>query len=156
MRSIITVDVAPQKVIGLRRTGKYEEIGPIICEIFEYIQERNITVAGPPAYICHEESVVDVHKAQEMDNADIEVVFPIVGDAEGCGEISIYDLSGGRMARIIHMGAYRESVETYNELFTWLEANKHILSGLIREVYINDPRTTEEDLLVTWIYAPIR
>ena len=155
MRSIITVDVAPQKVIGLRRTGRYEDSGEMIREVFVCIREQGISVTGPPAYICHEESVAEVHKAQELGNADIEVVFPVEGDAKGCGDITVYDLIGGKMARIIHMGPYPESVDTYNELFAWFKKNNYTLSGPIREVYINDPKTTEEDILVTWIYAPI-
>jgi effector-binding domain-containing protein len=155
MRSIITVDVAPQKVIGLRRTGRYEDSGEMIREVFVCIREQGISVTGPPAYICHEESVAEVHKAQELGNADIEVVFPVEGDAKGCGDITVYELPGGKMARIIHMGPYPESVDTYNELFAWFKKNNYTLSGPIREVYINDPKTTEEDLLVTWIYAPI-
>ncbi|KUG19546.1 bacterial transcription activator, effector binding protein [hydrocarbon metagenome] len=149
------MDVAPQKVVGLRRAGRYEEIGPMLGEVMAYIQARGITVIGPPAFICHEQTPGDAQRANEAGNADLEVVFPIEGDAEGSGEIGVYELPGGRMARIIHMGPYRECEGAYSELFAWLAENKLTVTGPIREVYINDPHTTAEDLLVTWIYAPI-
>ena len=153
--SILKVDVTSQKVMGLRRTGRYEEIGSMIKEVFSCISERRVSIIGPPAYICHEETLEEVQQAAESGNADLEVAFPIEGDAEGCGEVFVYELSGGKMARIIHMGPYRESIDTYHELFEYLAKNGLAVNGPIREVYINDPMTTEEDLLVTWIYAPI-
>jgi len=155
MRLIIEVEGAPQKVLGLRRTGSYDEIGPMIKEIASYIQEKGFTPLGPPAYICHEMTMEAVQTAAENGLADIEVVFPVDDGIEGRDEIQAYDLPGGRMVRIIHMGAYRDSGETYNELFTWLAEKNLSVTGPIREVYMNDPETTEEDLLVTWIYAPV-
>jgi len=155
MRLIIEVEGAPQKVLGLRRTGSYDEIGPMIKEIASYIKEKGITPLGPPAYICHEMSMEAVQTAAETGSADIEVVFPVDVEVEGMAEIQAYDLPGGRMVRIIHMGAYRDSKDTYNELFAWLAENNLSINGPIREVYMNDPETNEEDLLVTWIYAPV-
>lgn len=155
MRSILTIDAPTQKVIGIRRTGRYEEIGPMIKELASFIEEHKITVIGPPAFICHEESPDAVQSAADAGSADIEVVFPIEGEGKGSGDIRIYDLPGGQMVRIIHMGPYRELPDTYQELFRWLGDNHLVITGPVREVYINDPKTTEEDLLVTWIYAPI-
>ena len=155
MRSLLTVDAPTQKVIGIRRTGRYEEIGPMIMELASFIEEHKITVIGPPAFICHEESLDAVKTAAKSGTADIEVAFPIEGDARGIRDISVYELPGGKMVRIIHMGPYRELPDTYQELFRWLGDNHLVITGPVREVYINDPKTTDEDLLVTWIYAPI-
>lgn len=155
MRLILTVDVAPQKVVSLRRTGDYAEIGSMIREVASYINKQHIEVIGPPAYICHEEIPDAVQQAAKAGNADIEVVFPVVGEVVDHGDMTVYELPGGEMARIIHMGPYRELTETYNELFDWLDKNNLHVTGPVREVYINDPETTEEDILVTWIYAPV-
>jgi len=155
MRSILTVDAPSHKVIGIRRKGRYEEIGSMIQDLSSFIEEHKITVIGPPAFICHEESLEAVQAAAESGSADIEVAFPIEGEGEGSGDIRVYELPGGKMARIIHMGPYRELPDTYEELFRWLGDNHLTITGPVREVYINDPQTTEEDLLVTWIYAPI-
>lgn len=155
MRSILTVDAPTQKVVGIRRTGHYEEIGSMIGELASFIEADGITVIGPPAFICHEESLEAVQAAAEAGTADIEVAFPIEGEAKGSSEHLVYELPGAKMARIIHMGPYRELPDTYQELFRWLAENHLTITGRVREVYINDPQTTEEDLLVTWIYAPI-
>lgn len=155
MRSILIVDAPPHKVVGIRRTGRYEEIGSMIMELASFIEEHTITVIGPPAYICHEDSMDAVQAAAEAGTADIEVAFPVEGDVKGSGDIRVYELPGGKMVRIIHMGPYHEMTDTYQELFRWLGDNHLTITGPVREVYINDPKTTEEDLLVTWIYAPI-
>lgn len=155
MRLILTVDVADQRVIGLRRKVPYLKIQEMIREIAEYCTKQGITIIGPPAYICHETRQETAKQAAETGDSVREVVFPIEGEAEASGDLSVYEIPGGKMARIIHMGPYRDRHDTYQELFAWLAKNDLELNGPVREVYINDPAVTDEDILVTWIYAPI-
>ncbi|MDN7025193.1 transcriptional regulator [Methanoculleus sp. FWC-SCC1] len=155
MKNVAVVDVLPQQVIGIRRRGRYEEIAPMIMELAEFATRRDIEITAPPAFLCHEESPEAAMQAAEAGNADLEVVFPVAGAVEGDGEIRVYELPGGTMARIIHMGPYRDCGEAYEELFAWLAANKKDIIAPLREVYVNDPCETPEDDLVTWIYAPI-
>ncbi len=155
MKNVAVVEVIDQKVAGLRRRGRYEEIGPMLMELYRFVSEKGIDITGPPAFICHEITPEEVMQAEKAAAASIEVVFPIEGDAAGEGEIAVYELAGGTMARIIHMGAYQDCKETYEELYAWTAANHKTITGPLREVYMSDPRETPEDALVTWIYAPI-
>jgi AraC family transcriptional regulator len=155
MKNVAVVDVVPQQVIGIRRRGKYEEIAPMIMELAEFAVRRGVEVTGPPAFLCRETSPDAAMQASEAGNADVEVVFPVAGAVEGEGDIRVYELAGGTMARIIYMGPYCDCGEAYEELFAWLAANRKAITGPLREVYVNDPRETPETDLVTWIYAPI-
>ncbi|RXE57220.1 hypothetical protein ABH15_03675 [Methanoculleus taiwanensis] len=155
MKNVAVVDVLDQKVAGLRRNGRYEEIGSVLMELYRFVSEKGLLITGPPAFICHEQTHEEVREADSAGTADIEVVFPVEGDAAGESGIGVYELAGGTMARIIHMGAYRDCGEAYEELFAWIAANHKTIAGPLREVYVNNPAETPEDDLVTWIYAPI-
>jgi AraC family transcriptional regulator len=155
MTHIAIVDVLTRKVVGLRRRGGYEQIGPMIGEMVEFARIRGIRIIGPPVLIHHEAMPEDGPRAGETGTADIEVAFPIAGDAVGEGDISVYDLPGGTMARNIYMGAYPGIGDAYKQIFAWLAANGKRVAGPMREVYVNDPGDTPQEDLITWIYAPI-
>lgn len=155
MKNVAVVDVLPQQVISIRRRGRYDEIAQMFMELAEFAARRAIEITAPPAFLCRERSPEAAMRAAETGDADIEVVFPVAGAVEGEGDIRVYELPGGTMARVIHMGPYRYCGEAYEELFAWLVANEKDVTGPLREVYVNDPAETPEDDLVTWIYAPI-
>jgi effector-binding domain-containing protein len=95
-------------------------------------------------------------EANEAGTANIEIAFPIKNDIMGTDEILCYELPGGTMAKIIHKGPYEKCNSTYEKLFEWIDKNKKIISGSLREVYLNDPSQVSEDEILTEIYAPIK
>ena len=66
--------------------------------------------------------------ADEAGNADIEVCVPIRERIPENDEIKCYDLSGGKMAKIIHKGPYEASGPVYERLFAWMGENTAIRS----------------------------
>ena len=155
MEEVTIVEVKPQLVLGMRRRGKYEEIGVMLPQIVQHIIEKGVQIAGPPVFVCHETSAEEVKKADSEGNADVEVAWPIAVEMEGTGEMTCYELSGGKMARIVHKGPYQACESTYEKLFAWIAQNGKIIAGPLREVYLNDPREVPEEEILTEIYAPI-
>ena len=155
MIGISVVDEKPQLVAGMRRRGHYKEIAKMFPALFEYIVSRGAVIAGPPHYIWHEKSVEEALKADEAGNADIEVCVPIANKVPENDEIKCYELSGGKMARIVHKGPYEECGPVYERLFAWIEENGCKLTGSLREAYMNDPKEVAPEEILTIIYAPI-
>ncbi|MBT8508725.1 hypothetical protein AZH53_09940 [Methanomicrobiaceae archaeon CYW5] len=184
MTDITIKDILPQTVLGLRRRGRYQELIPqMIMEIYVYVEAHGIEGAGMPTFLCHETSPEEVMQAMEAGTADVEVVVPIgvpePGPAapasapvpvpaptpappagvpvstEGGETIACYELPGGPMATAVHKGPYETSESTYNELFAWIEAHGRIITGPIREVYLNDPSEVGEEEILTEIYVPV-
>lgn len=156
MQEITIIEVQPQAVIGLRRRGRYQQLIPtLLMEIVRFAMERGIPIAGPPVFLCRELTPEDVMRAGEDGTADIEVAFPVAGDARSAGDVRAYTLPGGTMARIVHTGAYRDCGPTYERLYAWLAENGRKITGPIREIYINDPREVPEKSLLTEIQVPI-
>ncbi len=123
--------------------------------LFEYSMSQGAVIAGPPLYLWHEKSVEDAVKADEAGNADIEVCVPVAERILEKDEIKCHELSGGKMAKVIHKGPYEASGPVYERLFAWLQENGLKLTGPIREAYLNDPREVPPEEILTIIYAPI-
>lgn len=155
MSEITIVEEKPQFVAGMRRRGHYKEIAKMLPALFEYAISRGAVIAGPPLYIMHEKSIEEALKADEAGNADIEVCVPIAERIPETDEIKCYELSGGKMAKVIHKGLYEASGPVYERLFAWLLENGHELTGPIREAYLNDPREVAPEEILTIVYAPI-
>ncbi len=152
---VTVVEVQPQTVIGMRQRGRYEEIPTMLMELYMFAMGKGIEIAGPPVFVCHEESREDVMKAAEEGNADVEVALPVSLEAEGCDSVKRYELPGGSMAKIVHKGPYQECSPTYDKLFAWLCEQGKKATGPVREVYVNDPRDIPPEEILTEIYAPI-
>ena len=155
MDKVTVVDLEPQIVLGMRKKGGYEEIGTIIQSIFEFAASKNIELAGRPIFICHEETVNEAMEADKNKNADLELAIPISEKVEVAEDFKCYEMAGGKMAKIVHKGAYEDCEPTYMKLFAWLAENKKKPVGPTREVYLNDPSEVPKEELLTEIYAPI-
>jgi effector-binding domain-containing protein len=116
----------------------------------------NDVCCGPPMFICHETCVEEVMEADKAGTADVEVAIPISRDIDETDDMKIYELPGGKMAKIVHKGAYENMDHTYETIFKWIEQNGKTISGPIREVYINDPSEVPKDEILTEIYIPVK
>ncbi len=154
MSEVSITQVKAQVVVGMWKRGTYEEIGPMIAKVCKYAQASGAQIQGRPTFICHE-TPREAIKANEQATADVEVVIPVGKVVKGEGDITCYELPGGRMARIVHKGPYEKSAPAYKKLFEWIAENRKKVVGPIREVYLNDPREVSPEEILTEIYAPI-
>jgi len=155
MNEITVVKVHTQKVIGIRKRGKYELIAQLLPKLYEYATSQGAEFTGPPIFICRERTVDEVMKADKEGNADIEIAFPIKQEIQETQDIKCYDLQGGTMAKIIHKGPYEKCAPTYEKLYAWIQENGNTITGPTREVYLNDPNEVGIEEALTEIYAPI-
>lgn len=95
MSEVTVVELSPQRVLGMRRKGAYREIAIMLPRVFEFAFSKNVQIAGYPIFLCHEITHEEVQKADNDENADIEVAVPISGSVEIAGneEIREYELS---------------------------------------------------------------
>ena len=168
MTDITLTAVPAQTVLGLRRRGRYQELIPqMIMELYVFVKDHGIEVAGMPVFVCHETSPEEVMEAMEAGTADVEVALPVaatlaalvavplLASKEGGEIVSCYELPGGMMAKAVHRGPYETSEATYNDIFAWVEKHGRTITGPIREVYLNDPAEVAPEEILTEIYVPI-
>lgn len=152
---ITEVDIPTIKVVGIKKTGSYKDIAKMISRVFSYVLKKGVQPSGPPVYLCHETSEEAAKKAMAEEKALLEVALPVSEDVEVSDDFRLYEIPGGRMAKIIHKGPYHEVGSTYHRLFDWVNRNRKSITGLLREYYISDPNETPPEEIITEIYAPI-
>jgi AraC family transcriptional regulator len=155
MEEITVVEIKPQRVLGMRKRGKYEMIATMLPHLCEFAIGKGMRIQGLPIFVCHEMTAEKVMEADEAGTADVEVAIPVAGTVEETAEIKAYELPGGTMAKIVHKGPYEECGPTYEKLFAWLAAKGKTIVAPIREVYLNDPHEVPPEEILTEIYAPI-
>ncbi len=155
MEEITVVEIKPQRVLGMRKRGKYEMIATMLPHLCEFAIGKGMQIRGLPIFVCHEITPEKVMEADAAGTADVEVAIPVAGTVEETEEIKAYELPGGTMAKIIHKGPYEECGPTYEKLFAWLAAKGKTIVAPIREVYLNDPHEVPPEEILTEIYAPI-
>ncbi|MEL4305472.1 GyrI-like domain-containing protein [Methanococcoides sp. LMO-2] len=155
MSDIDIVEVGPQLVIGMRKTGKYELIAEMLPDLFHYAFDNGLEITGGPTFICHEIGEEAAMKAYREGNADVEVAVPIANKVDGTDTIKCYELPGGKMVKTIHKGPYEDSTQTYREFFAWIEEKGLTITGPTREIYLNDPMEVPPEEILTEIYAPV-
>jgi effector-binding domain-containing protein len=155
MNEITIVDVKPQLVAGMTKTGSYKIIAELLPKLYEYAASKGAQFTGPPVFLCHEVTAEKVMEADKNGTANVEVAAPIAAKIPETDEITCYELPGGKMAKTIHKGPYQECGPTYEKLFNWLKENDKEIIGPTREVYLNDPKDVKEEEILTEIYAPL-
>jgi len=156
MGEITVEEVGPMKVLGMKKVGRYDEMGPMFGEIYQHAMANNIELTGPAISVVHEKSEEEAIKAQQMGNAQIEAAFPVVGEnAVESEKIKYYELPGAKMAKLMFKGPYDQMSPAYTELLTWIGDNGKKIVGLFRECYINDPNEVGMENALTEIQVPI-
>jgi len=157
MGEIEVVEVGPMKVLGTKKVGRYDEMGPMFGEIYQHAMANNIQLTGPAISVVHEKSEAEAIKAMEEGNANLEVAFPVVGDtAVESDKIKFYELPGATMAKLLYKGPYDQMSPAYTELLTWVQEKGKKIVGLFRECYINDPNEVGMENALTEIQVPIK
>ena len=155
MDEITIVDIQPQLVAGITKTGSYKLIAELLPKLYQYAGSKGAQFNGHPLFLCHEVTVEKVIEADKNCTANVEVVAPIANKIEETDEIKCYTIPGGKMAKIIHKGPYEACQPTYEKLYKWIEENGKKITGPVREAYLNDPKEVGPEEILTEIYAPI-
>ena len=73
------------------------------------------------------------------ENADIEVGFPIHGSIRPAGRVQQGSLPAGRVAHVVHGGAYEHLGETWGRLGAWIAEQGLTAGADLWEVYVTEP-----------------
>ena len=155
MEEITIIEVPPLQVLGILRRGNYRIIPELLYQIFEFAIKYRITIDGMPMMLLHEASREEALEADRTGTADVEVAMPVSGKVRSCGDVQLYTLPGGRMARIVHTGPYETAEISYQKLMTLIAEKGLQVTGPIREIYYNNPQEVKPEEILTEILAPV-
>jgi effector-binding domain-containing protein len=122
-----------------------------------FVGQNGLACAGPPraVYTSYGAGGVDFFVAMPVAAGPAEVVQS--------GQVNVGNLPGGKALRCTHRGPYRELMKTYGRVTEYMKAKGMLASEgdwarymPMWEEYLNDPATTPEAELLTYLYVPLR
>lgn len=107
-----------------------EALGQMFPPVFQHATAKGIGFAGPPTarYVSFGPGLIT-----------IEAGMPIVGPADGEGEIQVGSLAGGNVATTVHKGPYDTLGQAHEAIQKWITENDEEAGGAPWEVYLTDP-----------------
>ena len=143
-----------QRVAAVRHIGPYNQIG----EAFNRLGQ----VAGAAGLFANPAAAMialyhDDPESTPADQLRSDAGVAVSRDAVLPAELAEQRLPAGRYAKTVHVGGYDKLGDTWARfLGEWLpESGERLGPGPSYERYVNDPRATPKDKLLTEIYVPI-
>lgn len=156
------LEVAPALVAQVTKSSATdpaaiaEAMGAAFGDLVSYLQANGLTPAGPPRAI---------YTSYGPEGTAFLVAFPIAEPAvlpPASGAASVQTLPGRRAYRFTHRGSYPTLGATYGRITQFMTARGLMENEMdwarympMWEEYMNDPTTTAESDLLTYIYLPL-
>lgn len=153
MHDVTIGELPALSLIGIDHTGPYMEIGGAFDRLFVWASSRNLF--GPETRCLgvyfDDPDAVAPEKLRSF--AGMTCVNPVTLE----GPVRALELPAGRYAQLIHKGPYAELDRSYRWLYgEWLPQSGHTpADSPCFEDYLNDPRGTPPEELLTRICVPL-
>lgn len=135
-----------QHVLSIRTRTSVQDIpqvmGKIYGEIAHYLGVLGEQPAGPPFAAYYN---------MDMQNLDLEIGFPVLKKLPDKEDIKTSEIPSGKFATCLYTGPYSEIEPAYNELSQWIEDNEYEATGIVYEIYLDDPAQIPPEELKTQI-----
>ena len=144
--------VGPQHAAAVRAEVPMEELRAVFdrgfAEVMRVTQEQGVAISGPP---------FGFYPRMPTDTVEVVVGCPVAGAVAPDGDVTPFELPGGRVVTGLHVGSYESLEATYRELTEWAAAEGHPLAGHLWESYLTDPAAEPDpagwQTQITWPLA---
>ena len=108
-------------------------------QVMRVAEAQGVAITGPP---------FGFYPRMPTDTVEVVVGFPVAAPVTADGDVTPFELPGGRVVTGIHVGSYESLEASYRELTEWAAAHDRSLAGHMWESYLTDPRTDPDP--ATW------
>ncbi len=144
----------PIRVVALRHTGPYHEIGPKFQEIFGWASKNNVQILGSVG-VYHDDPKVT--PAEELTSDACLIISDDFILPENQLGLAIQIVQGGTYAKTTHLGSYDGLYATWKVFIDELLTNyEDKMVGPSYELYVNDCTEVPEEELRTELYERIK
>lgn len=135
----------------IHKTASFEEIESTISELWSHMQRQQIMPTGTMLGVYYN-SAAEV----EPEELDWEVGFPVTNvNPRAPLQAKIWNFN--TVAKAVHSGSYETTGETYDKIFTWMEANGYEKAGPVLERYLTMPGPdTDPKTMKSEIWVPVK
>ena len=135
-----------QDTLSIRLTTTVQDLPQVLGNSYDaiagYLGELGEEPAGPPFAI---------YNTEDIQNLDVEIGFPVSGKFPSRDNIKASELPSGTVATYLYTGPYSRMEPVYNALMQWLKDNGYEATGIVWEMYLNDPAQASPQYLKTQI-----
>jgi len=135
-----------QPTLSIRTRAPVQDIPQVLGKAYgtiaQYLGELGEQPAGPPFAVYYN---------MDMQDLDMEIGFPAGRKLAGKDDIKASEIPAGKVATCLHTGPYSEMEPVYNALSQWIKDNGYEATGVVCEMYLNDPAQTPPQELQTQI-----
>ena len=139
--TVTTIDQQP--AAGVRAEVPMGELRSVFDrgfgEVMRVTGAQGVAITGPP---------FGFYPRMPTDTVAVVVGFPVAAPVTADGEVSGFELPGGRVVSGMHVGPYEHLEVAYRELTEWAASHGHVLADHMWESYLTDPRTSPDP--ATW------
>ena len=148
--TVQTIDRQPAAVV--RAEVPMEELRTVFDrgfgEVMRVAGAQGIAITGPP---------FGFYPRMPTDTVEVAVGFPVSATVTPDGDVTPFELPGGRVVVGMHVGTYESLEASYRELTEWAAVEGHSLAGHMWESYLTDPRAQPDpaswQTRITWPLA---
>lgn len=143
----------PVRVAFARHVGPYAEVGGAWQRLMMWAGPRGLCGPSMRTFgMCHDDPEVTPPERLRYDACIV-----VGADFQGDGDVGAQNIAGGDYAIARHAGPYTSLSETYAALMgRWIpEQGRTMANGPCLEVYLNDPRSTPPEQLLTDVCVPL-
>lgn len=148
------ITLPPQTLLYITHRGPHHEMGPTWEQLVKYAYKKRFLSfwKRPQAIgICYDSPEI-TDKAQLQYDCCVVVGSKTKPDAP----FAVRQHPGGQYLLITHKGPYEALAAKYRKIFRWLYDNHVALrDDYCLEKYLNDPRNTRPENLLTEVYIPV-
>ncbi len=133
-------------------------------KIYPFVQENNIaTNIAPLARYFDIDWAAEVKKSKWQmlleiftKKYHINIGIPINKQMEDQDDIKIHFIKKATYISGLHYGSYHNIGQTYTKLYLWAQQNSYEGQSQSIEIYLNDPRQTDQKDLKTQVLIPVK
>ena len=123
-----------QPVLSIRTRSSVEDLPKVLgesyCAIADYLRELGEKAVGPPFAAYYNLDLQDL---------DVEIGFPVANKFPSEGDIGAGEIPAGEVATYMYTGPYNEMEPVYAALSQWMEDKGYEPTGVVYEMYWDDP-----------------
>ena len=146
-------DLPPMRVVFLRHVGPYDQVGATWGRLMAWTGRRGLLGPGMRLIgIVHDDPDVTPPEKVRYDAA-VAVSRPVRPE----GEFGVMEIAGGSYAVVTHKGPYLGLGKVYQRIYGgWLPGSgRQLRDAPAFEEYLNSPRDTRPEDLLTRIHIPL-
>ena len=146
-------ELPPMRLVFLRHVGPYNQVGATWGRLMAWAGMRGLL--GPNMKL-----IGIVHDDPDMtppDKVRYDAAVTVSRPVQPEGEFGVMELAGGAYAVVLHKGPYEKLGRTYQCVYGgWLpKSGYHLRDVPAFEQYLNSPRDTKPEDLLTLIHVPL-